>query len=42
MGQILVTPRITPLVSRQPLDALTAGSAFALLVAAVAQAGAQA
>ena len=42
MGQILVTPRLTPLVSRQPLDALTAGSAFALLVAAVAQVGAQA
>ena len=42
MGQILVTPRIAPLVSRQPIDALTAGSAFALLVAAVAQVGAQA
>ncbi|MFN3536951.1 MAG: BLUF domain-containing protein [Brevundimonas sp.] len=41
MGQILVTPRLTPLVSRQPLDTLTAGSAYALLVAAVAQAGAQ-
>ena len=41
MGQILVTPSIAPLVSRQPLDALTAASAFALLVAAVAQAGAQ-
>ncbi|MBA4000461.1 BLUF domain-containing protein [Brevundimonas sp.] len=42
MGQILVTPRLAPLVLRQPMDALTAGSAFALLVAAVAQAGAQA
>ena len=42
MGQILVTPRIAPLVSRQPLDALTAGSAFARLVAAIAQVGAQA
>ena len=41
MGQILVTPRIAPLVSRQPLDALTDSSAFSLLVAAVAQAGAQ-
>ena len=41
MGQILETPRIAPLVSRQPLDALTDSSAFSLLVAAVAQAGAQ-
>ncbi|MFN4297323.1 MAG: BLUF domain-containing protein [Brevundimonas sp.] len=42
MGQILVTPRIAPLVSRQPLNALTDAAAFALLVAAVAQVGAQA
>lgn len=41
MGQILVTPRIAPLVARQPIDGLTDSSAFALLVAAVAQAGAQ-
>jgi hypothetical protein len=42
MGQILVTPRIAPLVSRQPLNALTDAAAFALLVAAVAQVGAHA
>ncbi|MEH6664075.1 MAG: BLUF domain-containing protein [Brevundimonas sp.] len=42
MRQILVTPRLAPLVSRQPLNALTDAAAFALLVAAVAQVGAHA